>query len=317
MKGNMNKKTILIGTRASALALWQANWVKEKLTSAYPEYKFELVKIKTKGDKILDVALAKVGDKGLFVKEIEEALIRKEVDLAVHSMKDVPTIIPEELKIGAICEREDPRDVFISADNKKLEDLPDGAVIGTSSLRRIAQLSKYKPGLVFKDLRGNLNTRFSKLASGEYSGMILACAGVKRLGLADKITQYLPFEVSLPAVGQGAVGIEIRQNDPLIENMVVETLLHKPTYIAILAERGLMRHLEGGCQIPIGANAKIENNKIKLKALVASLDGKQIYKAEMEGEIEYPEKLGIELGEKLLSLGAKEVLQLILLQTRK
>lgn len=302
-------KPILIGTRASALALWQANWVKDRLSQTYPEYEFELKKIKTKGDKILDVALAKVGDKGLFVKEIEEALMRKEVDLAVHSMKDVPTAIPEELKLGAICERENPSDVFISCDGKKLEDLPDGSVVGTSSLRRIAQLSKYRPGLIFKDLRGNLNTRFNKLENGEYSGMILAFAGVKRLGMGDKITQLIPFDISLPAVGQGAVGIEIRKNDPKIEEMVIKVLLHKPTYIAILAERSLMRRLEGGCQVPIGANAQVIGDTIKMKAVVASIDGKRIFKYEMTEDINNPEKLGLLVAEKLLSMGADKILE--------
>ncbi|MBI5206193.1 MAG: hydroxymethylbilane synthase [Candidatus Firestonebacteria bacterium] len=312
----MKKKIISIGTRGSALALWQANWVKDRLTQAYPEYEFNLVKIKTKGDKILDVALAKVGDKGLFVKEIEEALVRNEIDLAVHSMKDVPTNTPQGLKIGAICEREDPHDVFISANKTKLEDMPQGSTVGTSSLRRIAQLSKHCSNLVFKDLRGNLNTRFSKLANGEYSGMILAGAGVKRLGMADKITQIIPFDVVLSAVGQGAVGIEIRENDPLIDDMVTRILLHKASYIAILAERSLMRRLEGGCQIPIGALGKITGDKIDLDAIVASLDGKQIFRAHMNGDINNPETLGIDLADKLLSMGAKKVLDEIALINR-
>ncbi|MBI5207752.1 MAG: hydroxymethylbilane synthase [Candidatus Firestonebacteria bacterium] len=313
----MKDKKLIIGTRGSSLALWQANWVKEKLEKNYPEYKIDLIRIKTKGDKILDVALAKVGDKGLFVKEIEEALIRKEVDIAVHSMKDIPTTIPQGLKIGAVCERENPQDVFISKDNAKLEDLPYGSTIGTSSLRRIAQLSSHYPGFKFKDLRGNLNTRFNKLATGEYDGMILAFAGVKRLGFINRITQLIPHEIILPAVGQGAVGIEIRQNDPVIDDIVTKTLLHVPSYITVSAERSLMKRLEGGCQIPIGALGKIEkNNKLVLNALVASLDGKEIHRAEMEGDIKHPEALGLALAEKLISMGADKILKEIITDKR-
>jgi len=338
------KNKIVIGTRGSKLALWQAEWIKSELQKLYPDLKIELNKIKTTGDKILDVPLAKVGGKGLFVKEIEEALLKGEADIAVHSMKDVPTDFPEGLHLAVITKREDPRDAFISraADQqssravtiKSFKELPQGATIGTSSLRRSCQLLSTRPDLKIEQLRGNLDTRLRKLDEGQFDAIILAAAGVKRLGWSERITEILPPKISLPAIGQGAVGIECRINDAFINNLIAP-LNHPETSICVRAERAFLKKLEGGCQVPIAAYARIEyraqkteNRKqinrqtdslmseslasdfclLVMDGLVGSVSGDRIIKGRIEGTPNDAESLGIKLAEDLLSRGAKEIL---------
>ncbi len=302
-----DKQQITIGTRGSALALWQANWVKSELEREYPGIKVSLTVIKTKGDKILDVPLAKVGGKGLFVKEIEDALLSHDIDLAVHSMKDVPTELPDGLQVAIFPPREDPRDAFFSHTGKSLDEMPKGAVIGTSSLRRIAQLLNAFPHLKTKDLRGNVDTRLKKLERGEYDGIILAYAGVKRLGWADKVTELLDPLISLPAIAQGALGIETRIEDDFNNQRLA--FFHDPkTALAVRAERALLRTLEGGCQVPIAAYAAVdENNQISITGLVAALDGRKIIKETACGED--PENLGESLARALLQQGAGKLLE--------
>lgn len=316
----MKRTRIVIGTRGSKLALWQSEWVKEELLKLNPELQIELKKIKTTGDKILDVPLAKVGGKGLFVKEIEEALLRREVDLAVHSMKDVPTVLPKGLHLAAICKREDPRDAFISpVENsgfkfQSFKDLPPGARIGTSSLRRACQLLSIRQDLEILQLRGNLDTRFRKLDEGQFDGMILAVAGVKRLGWEQRITEILPVEISLPAIGQGAIGIECRIDDEFI-NRLVQPLNDYKTSIEVIAERAFLKKLEGGCQVPIAAHARLLDGKIVMDGLVGSLKGERLIRGHLEESlpqdkysIELAERLGRALAEDLLDRGAKEIL---------
>jgi len=300
-------RKIIIGSRGSQLALWQANYVAAFLKKRGID-QIEIKKIKTTGDKILDAPLAKIGGKGLFVKEIELALSRGEIDLAVHSMKDVPTEIPSNLKIAAILKREDPRDVLISRDNLSLFSLPLGTAIGTSSLRRKAQLLHLRPDFQMVDLRGNLDTRLRKMAEGQFEAMILSAAGIDRLGWSDRITQRIPSEVCLSAVGQGAIGIEIRKDDLEMEK-VASSLDDFTTHIAILAERALMKRLEGGCQVPIGALGQIRDGKLSLQAVVASLDGKKLFRDEIRGSLDEAESLGVRLAEKLLEMGADEILR--------
>jgi hydroxymethylbilane synthase len=274
----------------------------------YPEHEFKLVSMKTKGDKILDVPLAKIGDKGLFTKELENGLLRCEVDLAVHSLKDLPTILPEGLSIGAICEREEPRDVFLSKDGTRLEDLPPGSRIGTSSLRRKAQLQHYRADLNFADLRGNLQTRWRKLDESDMAGIVLAYAGVKRLGWEDRITQLIPEEIMLSAVGQGSIAIEIRTDRQEIKDLL-KPLHHEETSLAVRAERALMRRLEGGCQVPIGALGTVDGDRIQLKGMVASLDGQHLLRASAEGQ--NPEEIGYDVAEQLIAQGANVILDQI------
>jgi len=307
--GNVDvKKRLKLGTRGSQLALWQANWIKAELEKKYPEYQVELIKIKTTGDKILDVPLAKVGGKGLFVKEIEEALLDERIDLAVHSMKDVPTDFPKGLHLAAITQREDPRDVVISRGGKKLKDFPYGAKIGTSSLRRQAQLLHVRPDFEIVQLRGNLDTRMRKLNELGLECIILAGAGVKRLGWSDRITEYLSPEISLPAIGQGALGIETRIEDRGINNLVA-FFDHLPTSISVRAERALLKRLEGGCQVPIAAHGEVKGDRLNLIGLVASTDGKKIIKDSVSGRTDKAEILGIKLAEKLLKMGAWDILK--------
>lgn len=307
----MKKNKVVIGTRGSKLALWQAEWVKAELQRMNPGLEIELNKIKTTGDKILDVPLAKVGGKGLFVKEIEEALLRGEADLAVHSMKDVPTDFPEGLYLAVICEREDPRDAFIAQNKqqgaRRLKDLPQGATVGTSSLRRSCQLLSKRPDLKIVQLRGNLETRFRKLDEGQFDAMILATAGVKRLGWQQRITEVIEPQLSLPAIGQGAVGIECRINDEYI-NQLIAPLNHKETSICVRAERALLKRLQGGCQVPIAAYTTIKDGRLIMDGLVGSVTGDRIIKEHLEGTIEDAETIGITLGEKLLSKGADKIL---------
>ena len=304
----MTAKELRIGTRGSQLALYQANWVREKLVQTHPNLKVTLVTIKTTGDKIQDAPLAKIGGKGVFVKEIEEALIQRRVDLAVHSIKDVPTELPKELHLSAITTREDPRDVFISKDGKNLRELQQGAKIGTSSLRRQAQLLHFRGDLELIPLRGNLDTRLKKLEKMNMDGIVLAMAGVKRLGFESRITEIIPTEISLPAIGQGALGIETRKGDKEVEERI-HFLNDPPSAIAVSAERAFLKKLEGGCQVPIAAFARIIDSTIHIDGLVGTIDGKRLIKHHLEGTIDQGVLLGTELAEILLGKGAKEILE--------
>ena len=296
-----------IGTRGSQLALFQANWVKDQLVRTRPELKVTLIKIKTTGDKIQDAPLAKIGGKGLFVKEIEEALIQRRVDLAVHSIKDVPTEFPKGLHLSVITKREDPRDVFISKDGKTLKDLPQGAKIGTSSLRRQAQLLHFRSDLELIPLRGNLDTRLKKLKTLNLDAIVLALAGVKRLGLEERISEIIPIDISLPAIGQGALGIETRMDDRVVEDQI--RFLNDPdSSIAITAERAFLKKLKGGCQVPIAALAQKVGSTLQIDGLVGTIDGKRLIRHHLEGPIEEAEPLGTQLAEILLVKGAKEIL---------
>lgn len=296
-----------IGTRGSQLALFQANWVKDQLVQTHPDLKVTLMKIKTTGDKIQDAPLAKIGGKGLFVKEIEEALLKNRTDLAVHSIKDVPTEFPKGLHLPVITKREDPRDVFISRDGTMLKELAQGAKIGTSSLRRQAQLLHFRSDFELVPLRGNLDTRLKKLRTMNLDGIVLAMAGVKRLGLEGEITEILPIEISLPAIGQGALGIETRMDDKDVEGQV-RFLNDRDSSVAITAERAFLKKLEGGCQVPIAAYAQRIGATLQIDGLVGTVDGKRLLKHRLEGPIEDAESLGIQLAEVLLSQGAKEIL---------
>ncbi|MGE0083803.1 MAG: hydroxymethylbilane synthase [Desulfococcaceae bacterium] len=303
----MKQQHIKIGTRGSLLALWQANWVKSALTEKFPGLTVDLEIIKTQGDKILDVPLAKVGGKGLFVKEIEEALLDHRVDIAVHSMKDMPSEIPDGLCIGAIPERENPKDAFISRNGQKLEALPQGARVGTSSLRRSAQLKILRTDLEIVSLRGNLDTRLKKLETENLDAVILAAAGLRRMGFADRITQYLDENIMLPAVGQGALCIECRKNDPDITPLI-SALNHAESRTVVLGERAFLHRLEGGCQVPIAAHGKLAGDTFSLCGLVSSLDGKTVIRETLSGHKEDSENIGIQLAETLLRKGAKEIL---------
>jgi len=298
---------IRIATRKSALALWQAEYVKARLQHFHPHLEVELVPMSTQGDKILDTPLAKIGGKGLFVKELETAMLEDRADIAVHSMKDVPVEFPQGLQLQTICEREDPRDAFVSNQYASLDALPLGAVVGTSSLRRQCQLKAQRPDLQIRDLRGNVNTRLSKLDQGEYDAIILAAAGLIRLGFEQRIAAFIDVGQSLPANGQGAVGIECRSDDLQVQQWLAP-LEHLPTRQAVLAERAMNRHLQGGCQVPIGAFAVHQGDQLWLRGLVGQLDGKQILQAEVRGPAVAGEALGVQLAEQLLSLGADRIL---------
>ncbi|MBF0263852.1 MAG: hydroxymethylbilane synthase [Gammaproteobacteria bacterium] len=304
----MSVSCLKIATRQSPLALWQANFVKESLIKAHPGLKVELHTMTTRGDKILDTPLAKIGGKGLFLKELEQSLLAGETDIAVHSMKDVPVEFPQGLQLAVICERENPHDAFVSNQYQKLIDLPYGAVVGTSSLRRQTQIKALRPDLKIKDLRGNVNTRLKKLDNGEYDAIILAAAGLIRLEMSDRIKQTIDIKDSLPAMGQGAVGIECRKGDTDIIALI-QTLSDKETTIRLTAERALNKRLEGGCQVPIAGHAQIINGQLYLQALVASLDGQTIIRSEKTTEIENAEQLGLDVADDLLLKGAREILQ--------
>ncbi len=302
-----NKKKLVIGTRGSQLALWQANHVKSVLESKFPDLSVELSIIKTKGDKIQDVPLAKVGGKGLFVKEIEEALLDRRIDIAVHSMKDMPAKIPEGLCIGAVPERESPVDVLISKDGAPFSKLKKGAKIGTSSLRRGAQLKHARPDVEIVPLRGNLDTRLKKLETEDLDAIVLAAAGVKRLGLEEKITEYIDESVMLPAVGQGALCIEIRENDP-DAGPVIAALDDDSTHKVVAGERAFLHRLEGGCQVPIAAHGRLNGDTLELKGLVADVDGSVVFRETVSGPASAAEKLGVKLAERLLNKGAGPIL---------
>lgn len=301
------RSTIRIATRKSPLALWQAHFVQSRLQQLYPQLRVELLPMSTKGDKILDSPLAKVGGKGLFVKELEQAILAGDAEIAVHSMKDVPVEFPDGLGLSIICEREDPRDAFVSARFTSLAELPAGSRVGTSSLRRQCQLRASRPDLQILDLRGNVNSRLAKLDGGEYDAILLAAAGLKRLGLQERITTLLTPEQSLPANGQGAVGIECRLDDDELLTLLAP-LEHVPTRQRVLAERAMNRALQGGCQVPIGAYAELEGDQLWLRGLVGSADGRQILRAECRGAASAPEALGQALADQLLAQGAAHLL---------
>lgn len=296
-----------IATRKSPLALWQAEFVKSKLEDIYPDLKVELVKMTTQGDQILNSPLSKIGGKSLFIKELEVGIMEGRADIAVHSMKDVPYELPQGFEIGAILERESPFDAFVSNDFNSIQDLPVGARLGSCSLRRIVQVKAMRPDLEILDLRGNVNTRLKKLDDGEYDAIILACSGLTRLGFEDRIKQDLSPDDSLPAVGQGALGIEIKANDDEISSLI-KPLIHKKTEIEVNAERALNATLQGGCSVAIGAFATSEDSKLTLSGMVGNVDSGEIIRIQEHGETSKPVDLGIRAANKLLSLGARELL---------
>lgn len=308
---------IRIGSRKSQLALVQTYWVQEQLQLRFPDTQFEVETMSTQGDIILDVALAKIGDKGLFTKELEVGMLQGSVDFAVHSLKDLPTRLPEGLMLGCVTERENPADALVVNEKFKgyqLATLPEGAVIGTSSLRRLAQLRHHFPHLVFKDVRGNVNTRLAKLDGGEYDALILAAAGLQRLNMPDRIHEEISSAYSLHAVGQGALGIECRSDAPEVL-AVIKALEHTPTAQRCAAERSFLRELEGGCQVPIGVNTEWQETQLTLTGMVASLDGQRLIRDQVSGSPEAAEQLGIDLAAKLREQGAKEILDEIIIAT--
>jgi len=309
----MRRRKLTIGTRGSELARWQTDYISQRLRSLDPELEVEIVVIKTTGDKILDSPLAKIGDKGLFTKEIEKALQDGAIDLAVHSLKDVPTVLPEGLEIGAVTEREDIRDVFISNPRKNyanLQDIPTGGSIATGSLRRKCQLLNLRPDLTVADIRGSLRTRREKLELSDWDGMILAMAGIKRLGWVDIVSEVFSPEIMLPAVGQGALAVEVRATDTQLKDFIYP-LNHAETQLATQGERALLRRLEGGCQIPIGTFGRIDGKTFRLDAMVGTLDGKNVVRGSIAGTPSDADKLGTELAEQLLMRGADKILEKI------
>lgn len=304
------KNTLKIGTRGSKLALWQAHEVQRVIAEKFPQIATKIVVIKTKGDKILDVSLSKIGDKGLFTKEIELALLREDIDLAVHSLKDMPTELPEDLIIGAVLPRTDVRDVFVSKDGRTLSEMTVNEKIGTSSLRRKAQLLAYNPALQIVDIRGNVETRLQRMNDGLCDAMIMAGAGFIRLGYEDKITEFLNEDIMLPAVSQGAVAIEVRECDEDITE-IMDAINDEDTWIECLAERCLLRTLEGGCQVPVGCLSKAKGDEFSMTALVASLDGSQVITESITTTVENASIKAIELGETILKKGARDILNAI------
>ena len=298
---------IRIGTRASQLALAQALWVRNRILDRYPDTGVEIVKIKTRGDRIIDRPLSNIGGKGLFVKEIEEGLQRNEIDVAVHSLKDVPAEIPDNLHIGIIPEREDPHDVMISRNNIVLDHLPQGSSIGTSSLRRTAQLLHYRPDLNVIPLRGNLDTRLRKLHTEDLKAIIIAAAGLRRMGLSERITQSLPTELMLPAIGQGALGLELRRDNHNMKS-ILAFLDHYPTRVAVEAERSFLLELRGSCELPVAAHARLDGKVVYLDALVASPDGKRVFRNSIEGPADEAGLIGARLARMLLDSGAQQIL---------
>ncbi len=302
------KKKIVVGTRKSALAVWQARWVIRRLEALNPDLEFEMQGIKTKGDKILDVALAKIGGKGLFTKELETGLLNGSIDLAVHSMKDLPTVLPAGLAIGAICERVNPADALVAAGDIPINKLPQGAKIGTSSLRRSSQILHYRRDFQIVPLRGNVNTRLKKLNDESLDAIILAYAGLHRLEYEKYITQLLPFDICLPAVGQGSLGIEIREDDDEVLSLI-KGIDHPSSRAAIEGERSMLRCLEGGCQVPIGSYGRVVGGRLLLDGVVASVDGTILIREQIEGDVGASVKLGAELAGKLLRQGAGDILK--------
>ena len=307
-------ETIRIATRKSPLALWQAEHVADALRAAHPGLQVEILGMSTQGDKILDTPLAKIGGKGLFVKELETRMLEGDADIAVHSMKDVPVELPEGLHLPVIMQREDPRDAFVSNHHASLDELPEGAVVGTSSLRRQCQLADRRPDLQIRSLRGNVNTRLRKLDEGEYDAVILAAAGLIRLGFAERIRSPIDPADSLPAIGQGAVGIECRADDARV-NALLAPLHHPDTADRVRAERAMNARLEGGCQVPIGGHAVLEGDTLWLRGLVGTADGSEIVRGEIRGPRDQAEALGTALAEELLAHGAAEILRELYDQT--
>ncbi|MBT2969200.1 MAG: hydroxymethylbilane synthase [Candidatus Thiodiazotropha sp. (ex Ctena orbiculata)] len=301
-------QTLTIATRKSPLAMWQAEHVAAALKKAHPDLQVELLGMTTQGDKILDTPLAKIGGKGLFIKELEQGLMSKEADIAVHSMKDVPVDLPQGLHLPVIMQREDPRDAFVSNRYRHIDELPQGACVGTSSLRRQCQLAEIRPDLVIKSLRGNVNTRLRKLDEGEYDAIILAAAGLKRLGFEARITALIGPEQSLPAIGQGAVGIECRVDDQRI-NELIAPLHHAHTAYCVRAERAMNQRLNGGCQVPIAGYAMLESGNLWLRGLVGEPDGSRIIRGEVEGTVQEADAMGEGLAERLLEWGADDILK--------
>ena len=301
-------QTIRIATRKSPLAMWQAEHVAAALKAAHPGLEVELLGMTTQGDRILDTPLAKIGGKGLFIKELEQGLLSGDADIAVHSMKDVPVELPEGLHLAVIMQREDPRDAFVSNQYATLDALPEGACVGTSSLRRQCQLAERRPDLQIRSLRGNVNTRLRKLDEGEYDAIILAAAGLKRLGFEQRITALIGPEQSLPAIGQGAVGIECRADDARV-NQLIAPLHHLDTAVCVQAERAMNQRLNGGCQVPIAGYAMLESGNLWLRGLVGEPDGSQIIRGEVEGTPEEAETMGVGLAERLLEWGANAILK--------
>ena len=299
-------KSIRIGTRGSALALAQTAWVQGKLAEKYPETRIETIRIKTSGDRFTEASLQAIGGKGIFTKEIEDALLEREIDLAVHSMKDLPTVLPAGLVVAAVPAREDPRDVLASANASKLERLLPGAKIGTGSLRRTAQILHYRPDLLVVPIRGNVDTRLKKLDAGEYDALVMAAAGLKRIGREDRIAEYISNDVCLSAAGQGALGLESREDDPIRQQL---SFLHDAvTFAEVSAERELLKRLGGGCHVPVGARAVAEGERLTVWGVVAKPDGSSLYRGEVSGSVTRPEELGRQLAERLLSQGARQIL---------
>lgn len=304
-------KTLKIATRKSPLALWQAEHVKKCLLEIHTDLSVELVTMTTEGDRFLDAPLVAVGGKGLFIKELEQALLEGRADIAVHSMKDVTIDLPDELALPVIMEREDTRDVFISNSYEKIEDLPENAVLGTSSLRRQSQVKAMHPKIELKDLRGNVGTRLGKLDAGEYDAIMLAAAGIIRLGLGERITQLIAPSILLPAIGQGAIGIECRAGDDVIHELIAP-LNHQDTLICVQTERAFSRRLFGGCQLPIAGQAVIVGDEVELTGLIAKVDGSEVIKAEQKGNISDSDNIGITLAETLLQRGGDKILEALL-----
>ncbi|OOS22589.1 hydroxymethylbilane synthase [Moraxella lincolnii] len=308
--------TLNIATRQSPLALWQARHIQTRLQALYPQLSINLVTMVTKGDKILDTPLAKIGGKGLFVKELEQALYEKQADIAVHSLKDVPMDLPDGLTLGAYCQREQPTDAFVSNKFSALDDLPQGATLGTSSLRRQCQIQQYRPDLNIISLRGNVGTRLAKLDNGDYDAIILATSGLKRLGLTERICHEIDTDISLPAVGQGALAIECRADDTDVLNLL-KPLNHEPSRLCVLAERAMNRHLQGGCQVPIAGFAVIEDDKLTLTGRVGSVDGNVLLKAQQTNALtddaqeneHIANAMGITVAKALLAQGADDILK--------
>lgn len=307
----MQSNHLIIATRESPLALWQAHWVKRRLEAIHPHLTVTLLGMTTKGDRLLETPLTQIGGKGLFVKELEEALLEGRADIAVHSMKDVPMVLPSGLCLPVMCEREEPRDVFVSNQFSSIDALPAHALVGTSSLRRQSQLRALRADLNIDNLRGNVGTRLQKLDNGEFSAIILAAAGLKRLGLENRIRSYLSIEQSLPAPGQGVLGIECRDNDERIQQYIAP-LNHTETQVAVLAERALCTRLGGGCQVPLASYAEIRGDKLYLEGLVASIDGTLVIRAAQSGSLIHPQQLGLSVAEALIQQGALEILKDIL-----
>jgi len=303
----MTNQVLRIATRKSPLALWQAEFVKSELQREHPQLQIELLPMSTRGDKILDSPLAKIGGKGLFIKELEVALLEKRADIAVHSMKDVPMEFPQGLGLAVICKREDYRDAFVSSQHASFSDLPEGAVVGSSSLRRQCQLRSVRPDIKIRDLRGNVNTRLSKLDNGDFDAIILAAAGLIRLGLEHRIREYLDTSLCLPAGGQGAIGIECRVDDSATR-MLLASLNHESSELCVKAERAMNARLNGGCQVPIACLASLDSGVLKLRGLVGAPDGNQILNSENSGDAQSPEQLGEAVAEHLLQQGAQQIL---------